>query len=388
MITYCVILLFLALGQASLASSDDCSSSQDIQSAIDELSSHLNVVVDKRASSYRMCDSDVSAILERLDGINSSIKASVAEAVSDERNNISSVINDLVRQSTDVIMTLVEVVDGSRRAIESLTATVTRLSSKVEQLQQCCAGEDGLYQSCEEIRSANPDLPSGYYNITVNGTVTTVYCNMLRCGSAEDGWRRVAYLNMSDPQQQCPSTLQLYQEGGVRACGRMPLASGCRTVGSFSSNNIYYTEVCGRIIGYQYYFTDGISHSIGGFHEGISLTYGNSPNHIWTFAAPQYESAPDCPCNGWTGTNNIGNNYFCESGSVSRPSRVLYTADPLWDGEDCNGQESPCCASPQFTPPWFHRVLDSPTGDDIDMRVCLTASEEDLPIGSYEIYIK
>ena len=383
-------------------------------------------MVDKRARFYRTCDSDVvsssllqlvllqrvingygynnnngtpcdvSAILERLDGINSSIKASVAEAVSDERSNTSSVINDLtdeVRQSTDVIMTLVEVVDSSRRAIESLTATVTHLSSKVEQLQQCCDGGDGLYQSCEEIRSANPDLPSGYYNITVNGTVTTVYSNMDEvCGSA-DGWTRVAYLNMSDPQQQCPSTLQLYQEGGVRACGRMPLVSGCRTVGSFSSNNIKYTEVCGRVIGYQYYSPDGFSS--GGnnisdvYVDGVSLTYGSPRNHIWTFAATATTGATHCPCGGYNSVpSEVINHYFCESGSVSSPFRVLYTADPLWDGEDCNGQESPCCASPQFTLPWFHRVLDTPTSDNIDMRACFDFSDEDAPLELYEIYIK
>ena len=140
MITYCVILLFLACALVQgvpAVPGDDGSSSQDIRSAIDELSSQLSTVVDKHVHSYRMQDSNVvsssllqmlllqhiingheynsnsnngtpfsvSAILERLDEINSSIKTSIEEAVT----NISSAINNLtdeVQQSTDAIMTL------------------------------------------------------------------------------------------------------------------------------------------------------------------------------------------------------------------------------------------------------------------------------------------
>jgi hypothetical protein len=39
-----------------------------------------------------------------------------------------------------------------------------------------------------------------------------------RCGPGQ--WYRVAYLNMSDPTQQCPPSLRLYSANGVRACGR------------------------------------------------------------------------------------------------------------------------------------------------------------------------
>ena len=430
---YVILLLFLALGQGDLSlahTKEGCSSSQDIQSAIDELSSQLNAVVDKHACSYRTRDSDVvsssllqlvllqhvingygynanygsgssrddaSAILERLDGINSSIKTSVEEAIANERANISSVINDLrdeVQQSTDVIMTLLEVVDSSRQAIETLTAIVTHLNNSVVQLQQCLDSHDKCttitcFESCEQIRSAHPDFPSGYYNITVNGTCSRAYCNM--CGT--DSWTRVAYLNMSDSQQQCPSTLQLYEVNGVRVCRRKTYYGGCRTVGSFSSNNVNYTEICGRIIGYQYYRPDAFeSGDIDGVYaDGISLTFGSPRQHIWTFIASQTENS-NCRCsNPSQAATGIGNHYYCESGysgSRNSLSQILYTSDPLWDGEDCNGNETPCCSSPQFTPPWFHRVLDMPTSDDIDMRICFDSSDEDSPLELYEIYIK
>ena len=446
MIIYCVIsLLFLALGQGSLSqacSNGGCNSSQDIQSAIDKLSSQLSNIVDKHAQSYRTCDSDVvsssllqlvllqhvingtgygyntnngasdiSAIFQRLNEINFSIKASINETVANERSNLSLVINNLtdkVQESTDVIMTLLEMVYDSRQAIESLTATVTQLNSSVAQLKQWCDGEDrdisttstdayGPFRSCQDMKSASPDLSSGYYNITVNGTISTVYCNMDEvCGSG-DGWTRVAYLNMSDPQQQCPSTLQLYQANGVRACGRIPLVRGCKTVDSFSSYYISYTEICGQVIGYQYWepngFATGSTDINGVYADGVSLTYGSPRNHIWTFAALYMENDTTCPCSGLINSasqvpTDIGNHYFCESGNSAGRTKELFTSDALWDGQDCNGAETPCCASPQFAPPWFHRVLGTPTSDNIDMRICFDASDEDTPVELYEIYIK
>ena len=38
------------------------------------------------------------------------------------------------------------------------------------------------------------------------------------CG--DDLWYRVAYLNMTDPSQRCPSEWREYNTSGVRACGR------------------------------------------------------------------------------------------------------------------------------------------------------------------------
>ena len=59
----------------------------------------------------------------------------------------------------------------------------------------------------------------------------------------------IAYLNMSDLSQVCPSGFRLHESGGVRACGR-PVSSGgsCASV-KFPSNGITYSEVCGRVSG-------------------------------------------------------------------------------------------------------------------------------------------
>ena len=89
------------------------------------------------------------------------------------------------------------------------------------------------------------------------GTLELLY--PVLCGSR--GWTRVAYLDMSDPSQQCPTdfSYRLYDESGVRACGRQTSSvGGCNSV-TFSTYDISYSQVCGRVLGYQYGSTDAIS---------------------------------------------------------------------------------------------------------------------------------
>ena len=57
----------------------------------------------------------------------------------------------------------------------------------------------------------------------------------------------------------------------------------------------------------------------------------------------------------------VGNDYFCESGNPDSDwsSSVLYSNDPLWDGEGCGTLEGNCCAASGL--PWFYRTLSTTT---------------------------
>ena len=68
------------------------------------------------------------------------------------------------------------------------------------------------------------------------------------CGGST-GWRRVAYLNMSDPSQQCPSVWQEITTPH-RVCGRRSTSASCEGL-TYSTGSEQYDQVCGRIIGYQ-----------------------------------------------------------------------------------------------------------------------------------------
>ena len=221
------------------------------------------------------------------------------------------------------------------------------------------------------------------------------------CGGST-GWRRVAYLNMSDPSQQCPS---VWREIGTphRVCGRRStaFASSCEGL-NYTTGSGHYDQVCGRIIGYQigepeaFWRTSG--HSLNRFYvDGISVTHGPPRQHIWTFATGLDEQHPNaCPC--ITGSRQtvgrhipsfVGQNYFCESGITKWNSTYVFypNGDPLWDGQGC-GPTSSCCTF--NSPPWFNIQLPSPTTNDIEVRICshVGIQREDSPIELMEIYVK
>ena len=104
------------------------------------------------------------------------------------------------------------------------------------------------------------------------------------CGS-DEGWMRVAYLNMADPNEKCPEGFRLYEENGVRACGRPSTSSGSCVSTIYSSKYISCSQVCGKVVGYQFASTDGANNNNinGAYIDGISITHGNPRSHIWSF---------------------------------------------------------------------------------------------------------
>ena len=65
--------------------------------------------------------------------------------------------------------------------------------------------------------------------------------------------------------------------------------------------------------------------------------------------------------------------------------RGFYSSDPLWDGQQCEGQ---CCSNGK-SPLWFTVQLSNPTLDDIEVRICAdkSTSNEDTTVELIEIYI-
>ena len=85
----------------------------------------------------------------------------------------------------------------------------------------------------------------------------------------------------------------------------------------------------------------------------------------------KYSCSPyNCPCNSnSSGTfipEWVGSDYYCESGLYSSQlyHDVLFSSDTLWDGEQCNGNEGPCCINPKM--PWFMKTLNETTTEDIE----------------------
>ena len=224
------------------------------------------------------------------------------------------------------------------------------------------------------------------------------------CGGT-GGWRRVAFLNMTNPSHVCPTGLNLTTYSR-RTCGRAH--SGRCSSTTFSVGGYRYSRVCGRALAYQfgpiyaflYYFTTiprpGIDRH---YVDGLSLTHGDpgSRQHIWTFAGRQEGAAWSgysiCPCdngNRFPSPPFVGNDYFCDTVAaqlIPANSFVFFPNATLWDAQVCEGGGT-CC---KFNnPPWFTKNLANSTTEDIELRLCLTfgSSSSNIALEQLELYVQ
>ncbi len=228
------------------------------------------------------------------------------------------------------------------------------------------------------------------------------------CGG--DGWRRVVFLNMSDPNETCPSNWNI-TTAPVRGCGRS--SSGTFTCDSvvYPVRGQAYSSVCGRILAYH----KGIALGFGAIWDhgqnttedayvsGVSVTHGppGARQHIWTFAGALneveigYDRQYNCPCSNINVTwpyqlpAFIGSNYFCDTGNrgPGLSLSAFYQNDVLWNGSGC-GSTSTCC---EFnSPPSFSRSLPNFTKEDLEIRICgyVGRNDEDKIISLMEVYVK
>jgi hypothetical protein len=245
-----------------------------------------------------------------------------------------------------------------------------------------------------------PDTHLEAVKSDLSNKISDVLATKLACGGY--GWRQVAYLNMTDPDQTCPIQWRLYEQDTTRACGRQESnIASCDSV-QFSSDGYVYTEVCGRITGYQHGSPDAGSH-LGirltpgdeinqPYVDGVSITYGKPRKHIWSLYA-SIDGFQCCTIEHLNFTRHltfIGNNYFCDSGNPTNSpwSNTLFTELPLWDGIARCRSSRTCCAP--TSGPWFRTTLTVPTISDIEIRICgdQHSTDEDTPVGLIDVYIR
>jgi len=208
--------------------------------------------------------------------------------------------------------------------------------------------------------------------------------DITKCGGP--GWRKVISMNISDPNQSCPSGLRL-QSTPFRLCGRFPTISPSCTSIMLSTGTSSYSIVCGRIKGFhqnlKYAFYRRGESLDDNYVDGVSLTHGPAGNrqHIWSFAvglrtinSPGERIRYYCPGDGQIPLPSFvsSSDYFCDSGAYdgSRQVEGIYVDSPLWDGVDCIGDPympNRCIIN---QPPWFYKVLSTPTSDDMELRLC------------------
>ena len=250
---------------------------------------------------------------------------------------------------------------------------------------------------CDKIEEHDADITAELMDLSEYIELQSRY----KCGGT-GGWRRAIYLDMTDPNTECPSGWSIITSDSKRTCGMV--GSGSTSV-YFPVSGGPYSQVCGRIRAYQSRSTQafhGYNHRYNTidsiYFDGVAIMYGSPRQHIWTFAAgiwENYTSSTDnvCPCD-TTGDIRIppfvGEDYFCESGYVYPGYRSttleirLHSNDTLWDGEDCHSSSS-CCSL--HNPPYFTKSLGQSTTDDLELRMC-SVHGGSIAVELLELYVK
>ena len=357
---------------------------ESTNSLTEDLSSLNGNITDLTEKVCNVSDSQIEIVQDMNETINTHMEhlnmklMSVEASMRQEHRNIGDeleqhnnhVNSELIELEIDHNTTYSEL-DSLDTKQDELSMKVMSVSSELEQ--------NILSNVTEELKKTSDGLHQSLGHI---------------CGG-EGGWRRVVYLDMTDPNSKCPSGWQVtsYSQG---KCGKVSSGLSCDSV-FFPVTGGGYTRVCGRIRAYQYGATDAFEAYHNGrvttideaYVAGVSLTHGSPRKHIWTFAAGITEDRPThkdaCPCDA---TINISIPLFVggdESGTNFGSTIGLHTNDPLRDGEGCTST-STCCE--MNNPPYFTKQLTNPTTDDIEARLCRYNSIDDSPVEFIELYVK
>jgi len=225
--------------------------------------------------------------------------------------------------------------------------------------------------SCADIKKKNPNSASGYYFVRSQSVqLKSVYCDMTKhCGGLTGGWMRVAKLDV----QNCPKKMQpknFTNNGIIMACITKNPSGSCTSL-FYSSQNISYSKVCGKITGYQVGTLDSFHEVSGGINgnylDGVSVTVNRA--HVWSLAA------------GWRcryrPPSFVGSSYNCERGTICP------------NGRPCNCPFQSLCRPLLWNRFWYKRIPRN-TVADLEVRICRNhpRGDEDIAITAIDLYIQ
>ena len=368
----------------------------DLQSSIN---TNLSCVKTDLADLQSSINANFSCVKTDLADLQSSINANLSCVKTDLANLQSSINANLSCVKTD---------------LADLQSSVNSVNNKLELMNKLFSDDfndvktelNGINDTTNEIvdEIEDHDKQTGTKLIDIKSLICDSHgCHT--CGGT-GGWRRVVYLNMTDPNTDCPSGWNMTNYN-IRTCGRA-------SDGTYSCDSVFfpvsggeYSQVCGKMKAYQWGVTAGFygyywgySTMSDSYFSGVAVLHGSPRQHIWSFIAGAVEHHTShtkdiCPCD--TSYNNIisipsfvGDDYFCESGYIWPGTHDLYSfhsEDPLWDGDGCHSS-STCCTF--INPPYFTKYLDNPTTDDIELRLCCfhPSNRENIAVELVEIYVK
>ena len=381
---------------------------KDVNSVKRELTS-LNETVSNLSGDLEQHKKGVESTSDLMRGDLKSVKKKLRH-LDKSVSHLSGDLEQHKNQTTSVLADLQSSINrSSERLRDTLVNQLNDLDSKLNTTSELMRGD--LRSVKRELTSLNESVnricdKMGEHedHMTTETQQQNLTCNGI------GGWRRAVYLDMTDPNTNCPEGWRM-TDYSKRTCGRTTDGNPTCDSVTFPVSGGEYSQVCGRIRAYQWGWTAGFSGSYRGhtsvneaYFTGVAVMHGYPRQHIWTFAAGGAENFHNpyspglCPCDG-APTNLqyippfVGENYFCESGYIY-PGQWIYNEvqqphfnDTLWDGRDCHSN-STCCSL--HNPPYFTKTLNTPTTNDIELRMCNynKGSLGHIEVELVELYIK
>ena len=319
--------------------------------------------------------------------------------------------NEVLSEELTITREEITIQNGKIAALQDMIRQISENISTEEELR--ITKEEITIQTDRKLSALENDINQAFAEVTENTQLIQelglfISDNNLKklCNISSFNWRRVAYINMTDPEAECPSGLNEVSNSttGQRACGRsvdgagstVAAPGGCSSV-TFPVNTTY-SHVCGYARGYQYRSMDAFWQSPirtidDAYVDGLSITHDNPRKHLWTLAVGTYELNTHlearCPLDLDTYDIRripefVGNNYYCEAGYSSVYEDRIAWEDPLWDGQQCVSSTAQSCSRYG----WFHRDI-APSQEDIEVRWCADQERinEDFYTDLLEIWV-
>lgn len=206
----------------------------------------------------------------------------------------------------------------------------------------------------------------------------------------------------------CPGGWEKFVTQGIPHCRLRDGGGLCQST-NFSTNAVLFSQVCGRVRGYQVGRTTGFFASgvydpdltlDDPYLDGVSITRGRRPReHIWSFASGTSTTITStttighaCPCLNpevaaeLSLPDYVGDNYFCNSGTDEPSYFWEFYPNPLWGGQGC-APGNKCCDGGAY----FFVDLKEPSCDPLEVRLCTSVLEFakiNVGVSAIELYVK
>ena len=271
---------------------------EEIQKDMKNVKNDINTIKSDLASLTQRVDNltEEVALQTALESIITSINDSLVDITTElalMNNSVKKDLNFVKTELNHVNQVMGDVGGNVETHITQTASAVAHLDNRLSYLNESMRDNfndiktvmsdinDTVNRTCnttEEKQTCNTTHP-----MRINETVTV---NSTNCGGTW-GWRRAVYLDMTDPNTNCPSGWQLtgYSK---RTCGRASTGSSACDSVFFPVSGGPYSQVCGKIRAYQYglplafygYNRRGYTTIFNAYVDGVAVMYGSPRQHI------------------------------------------------------------------------------------------------------------